>query len=210
MARIDSLEAETAALRRRVRSRTGTLARTFERVLLILGSLGYVTTSGAVTEKGERLSRIYSESDLLVAEALDSGILDGLDAAELSSVVSTFVYETRMGVPVAEFETDPAREAFRRLRRVHRQISHAETDQRLELVREPDPGFAWHAHRWSAGADLEDVLDEMTPGDFVRATKQVWDLLRQLAEVSDEPLAGRCRDAASALYRGVVAYSGTI
>jgi len=79
-------------------------------------------------------------------------------------------------------------------------------------VREPDPGFIDQIHRWAKGALLEDVLEttEMSAGDFVRATKQVWDLLRQLAEVGSEPVAGRARDAARSIYRGVVAYSGAL
>src|SRR5207302_1347459 len=66
MQRIDELEKDTAGLRRRVRARTETLARTFERVLMVLETFGYVH-DGTVTDKGIRLSRIYNESDLLVA-----------------------------------------------------------------------------------------------------------------------------------------------
>jgi hypothetical protein len=45
----------------------------------------------------------------------------------------------------------------------------------------------------------------------VRNAKQVWDLLRQLAEVGwSEQLTSSCRDAARAVYRGVVAYSGAL
>ncbi|MGH2793979.1 MAG: hypothetical protein ACRDKG_06705, partial [Actinomycetota bacterium] len=66
---------------------------------------------------------------------------------------------------------------------------------------------------WAKDEPLEEVLSmgELSAGDFVRATKQVWDLLRQLAEVapSDE-VAARCREASKAIYRGVVAYSGAI
>jgi ATP-dependent RNA helicase HelY len=50
--------------------------------------------------------------------------------------------------------------------------------------------------------------DEMTGGDFVRTTKQLIDLLRQLAIVSPEPATRRAAaDAAEAAFRGVVADS---
>jgi len=210
--RIDQLEAETDALRRRVRSRTETLARTFDRVLAVLETFGYVD-DGEVTDKGRRLAVIYSESDLVVAEALARGAFDDCDVEELAAVVSCLIFETRVGVPQTDMPTDGARRAFSKLKRTWREVRDAEEHHRLELVREPDPGFVWQLHRWASGDPLDEVLSdgEMSPGDFVRTTKQVWDLLRQLANVGiDEALSERCRKAAKAIYRGVVASSGSL
>jgi ATP-dependent RNA helicase HelY len=56
---------------------------------------------------------------------------------------------------------------------------------------------------------LEDVLEEDdAPGDFVRSSKQLVDLLRQLLDV-DPPaeLRAKLRAAVDAINRGVVAYS---
>ncbi len=44
---------------------------------------------------GELLARLNTEGDLVVAESLRTGLLDGLDAAELTTVVSCFVYQRR-------------------------------------------------------------------------------------------------------------------
>ena len=52
-----------------------------------------------VTGEGRRLSRIWSEADLLVAECLRSGAWQGLNAAELAAVVSTLVFEARRDTP---------------------------------------------------------------------------------------------------------------
>ena len=63
------------------------------------------------------------------------------------------------------------------------------------------------------GEPLEDVLadEEVTPGDFVRVTKQLIDLLRQVAAVAgDGALAAAARAAVDACQRGVVAYSGLL
>jgi ATP-dependent RNA helicase HelY len=211
MERIDALERETEGFRRRVRVRTETLARTFERVLMVLETFGYVR-DGRVTEKGLRLSRIYNESDLLVSEALEAGMLADLDAPAIAAAISPVIYETRVGVPQADFPNDAVRKAFRELARLYKKIHDAEQHHRLELVREPDPGFSGQLYEWAAGEALDDVLadGELSAGDFVRWTKQIWDLLRQLAEVAPDPLSGRCRDAARAIYRGVVAYSGAL
>ncbi|TML78212.1 MAG: DEAD/DEAH box helicase [Actinobacteria bacterium] len=211
MQRIDELEKDTAGLRRRVRARTETLARTFERVLMVLETFGYVR-DGAVTEKGTRLSRLYNESDLLVSEALETGVFADLDVPGIASVVSPVVFETRIGVPQTDLPTADVRRAFTALMRLYRRIHDAEEHHRLELVREPDPGFCDQLYQWASGEPLEDVLEDgdLSAGDFVRSTKQVWDLLRQLAGVAPDPLAERCRDAARAIYRGVVAYSGAL
>ena len=54
-----------------------------------------------VTDDGRLLARIYSESDLLVAECLRGGVWDGLNPAELAAVVSSVLYESReVTVPV--------------------------------------------------------------------------------------------------------------
>jgi ATP-dependent RNA helicase HelY len=211
MQRIEELEAETESLRRRVRARTETLARQFERVITVLEVFGYVD-EGTVTEKGGRLSRIYNESDLLVSEALETGVFAELEPSELAAAVSPLVFETRIGMPKTDMPTERVRRAFGSMVRLYKRIHDAEEFNRLELVREPDPGFCEQLYRWAAGAPLEEVLadGDMTAGDFVRATKQVWDLLRQLAEVSPEPLSDRFKAAARAVYRGVVAYSGAI
>ena len=80
------------------------------------------------------------------------------------------------------------------------------------LTRGLDPGFADAAWRWASGQPLERVLDdELTAGDFVRVTKQLLDLLRQIQEVAgDGELAATARAAATACQRGVVAYSGLL
>jgi len=53
--------------------------------------------------------------------------------------------------------------------------------------------------------------EEVTPGDFVRVTKQLLDLLRQIALVAEDPeLAGTARAAVDACQRGVVAYSSLL
>ncbi|HEY9351174.1 MAG TPA: hypothetical protein VIP75_10810, partial [Acidothermales bacterium] len=65
----------------------------------------------------------------------------------------------------------------------------------------------------AAGARLETVLKEtdLSPGDFVRWTKQVIDLLDQVGQAVDRdagsPVPATARAAVQALRRGVVAYS---
>jgi ATP-dependent RNA helicase HelY len=195
-----------------VSRKTESLARTFERVLEVLRIFGYVHDD-QLTPKGERLCRIYNESDLLVAEAMTQGLFDELELPDLVAVVSTLVYETRGFAREIRWPADRVRKSTGALMRIFRRIREAELEQRVELCREPDPGLVEQIWWWAKEEPLSDVLamGEQSAGDFVRATKQVWDLLRQLAEVapSDE-LSARFRDGARAVYRGVVAYSGAL
>jgi ATP-dependent RNA helicase HelY len=211
--RHDELAKDTEGLRAVVSRRTESLARMFERVLAVLQIYGYVDGE-ALTEKGERLCRIYNESDLLVAEAVQQGLLDDLDLPDLVAVVSTLVYETRRPETLeVRWPADRVRRAVGALMRTYRRIREAEEDHRLDLCREPDAGFVEQIWWWAKDEPLEEVLamGDLSAGDFVRAAKQVWDLLRQLAEVAaTDAAAARYRDAARAVYRGVVAYSGAL
>jgi ATP-dependent RNA helicase HelY len=209
--RATRLEREIKGIDRRVGRRTGTLARRFDQVLGVLEHLGYVDT-WALTPRGEVLARVYNESDLLVVEALEQGVLEPLDRAELCAVCSTLVYETRRpeaGAEPAEMPTAASKTAWRELVRLWRRIRRDEDERGLDLTREPDPGFAAKAWEWASGASLGDVLaEDDAPGDFVRSVKQLVDLLRQLEEVSaDSALAARFGEAIDDLQRGVVAYS---
>ncbi|MCA1831416.1 MAG: RNA helicase, partial [Actinobacteria bacterium] len=210
--RIDRLREETAALEKRVGKRTGTLARTFGHVLDVLEKFGYVEAD-SLTERGERLCRVYNESDLLVAEALETNVFADLDPPELAAVASSLVYDSR-GMPIEfAWPNEKVRKAFGRMMRSYKKIRDAEEQRGIELCREPDSGFTERIYWWAHGEPFDEVLgmSEQSAGDFVRSTKQVWDLLKQLAEVSpDDKLSKQFRLAADAVYRGVVAYAGAL
>lgn len=205
------------ALEPRIRQKTrlidrtaGTLARRFDQVMGILESMGYVD-NWTLTAKGETLTSVYNEADLLVVEALEAGILDELKPAEIAAVCSTLVYETRGPEPSIQNDMPSKRcdTAWRGLIKMWRSIRAEEEGRGLDLTREPDPGFAMRAHAWASGRPLETVLGEDdAPGDFVRSTKQLVDLLRQLEEVApSEDLLIKIREAISGVHRGIVAYS---
>jgi ATP-dependent RNA helicase HelY len=216
MQRHDQLAKEQRNLSERVRRRTGSLVRTFDRVLEVLGSLGYVD-GFALSAKGETLRRVYAETDLVVVEAMHRGVWRGLDPAELAACVSSVVYETRGAdgppgdPPVAP--TPAVEAALGALTELQEEVHAHEQAGGLSLTRQLDPGFADLAYRWARGDPLEDVLaaEDITPGDFVRVTKQLIDLLRQVAQVADDPeVQSTARAAVEACQRGVVAYSSLL
>jgi len=209
-ARASKLDREVAGLERRIRTRTETLGRQFDRVLAVLEALGYVQ-GFTLTERGERLRRIYAEGDILVVEGLSEGTFDGLSPSELASLVSSLVYESRERVPQrAEIPTGRLRERFRDLSAMWTTIRRAEDQQGVALCRELDPGFMGTLFTWAEGKPLEDVLASsgLAAGDFVRNCKQALDLLRQIEEVAGEGVRDAARAARAAVDRSVVSYTG--
>jgi ATP-dependent RNA helicase HelY len=208
--RASELEQQVRGIDRRIRARTETLARQLDRVLGVLGDLGYVRDF-TILPKGRTLARVYGEGDVLVAEALADGLFGGLTPSEAAALASTIVYESRERVPLeGQMPTAVTAERYRRLSATYRRIRRAEDDHHVELCRELEAGFATAAYRWAEGVVLEDVLREtgMAPGDFVRTCKQLLDLLRQIEDVAEGEDAGTVRRARDAVNRGVVAYTG--
>jgi len=221
-------------LRAQIADRTGSLTRQFDRTCDVLHELGYLAPESAVptsledgglredgvppaespvvTEAGRRLSRIWSETDLLTTECLRAGVFRGLTPAELAAVVSALVFEARRDNPgQPSVPAGKVAGALAEMRRVHERLADSEREHGVPVTRELDLGFVWAAFRWADGQTLDRVLSgaqqagtELSGGDFVRWARQLVDLLDQLAKVADDPLAGVARAAVGRVRRGVV------
>src|SRR5271166_4049094 len=221
------IERENEQLRRKVAAATNSLARTFDRIVGLLTERDFIKTgtdgSPTVTDDGRLLARIYSESDLLVAECLRSGAWTGLSPAELAAVVSAVVYESRGGdgpasPAPAEVPTVPLRRALAKTARLSGQMRADEQKHRISPSREPDEGFVIAIYRWATTGDLTAALaasdatgsgSPLQAGDFVRWCRQVIDLLDQVRDAAAEkPLRTAARRAIDDVRRGVVAVDG--
>ena len=205
------LELQVQQLEATVAGRSHVIARTFQRVCAVLGHLGYLE-GDTVTPDGRRLADLYTELDLLAAECLRRDLWSGLDPAELAACVSALTFEARKAEDAAppRLPGGPVRGILATMVSVWAELAAVEKENGLAFLREPDLGFAWAAHAWARGKPLEAVLGpDLTPGDFVRAVKQLIDLLGQIAVAAgrDTKLGVTARQAAEALRRGVVAYS---
>ena len=209
-AKAASLEKAVARLERRIRQRSRRLARQLDRVLDVLTSWGYVD-GWQLTEGGELLARLYAEADLLVAESARTGLLDGLDLADLAAVVSSFTYDRRGRDDTSELPGGVVGDRLLEIERLWRTLAASEEDAGIPETRPPDPGFALTIHRWVRGDRLDALLeDDQQPGDFVRSVKQSVDLLRQLGDVAPEPLATTARRAARSCLRDLVEASTVV
>jgi ATP-dependent RNA helicase HelY len=204
------LRQEIERLESTVAGRSHVIARTFQRVCTVLTRLGYLE-GDTVTQRGRRLADLYTELDLLAAECLGRGLWDGLSPADLAACVSALTFESRAPeVAGPRLPGGRVRAVLTSMVSVWHELDKIEKENRVSFLREPDLGFAWAAHAWASGMPLESVLDpDLTPGDFIRAVKQLIDLLGQIAVAAGRktPLGGAAAAAMDALRRGVVAYS---
>ncbi|WP_426560322.1 DEAD/DEAH box helicase [Angustibacter sp. McL0619] len=205
------LRNETDGLQKRIEGRTSSVARTFDRVCAVLSQLGYLDEHSRVTADGERLRRLYTEHDLLVAECLRSGAWRGLDGPGLAAVLSALVYEARReDARLPQPPSGAVGDALDAMWREWTRLEAVEHEHRLSTMRQPDPGLAPAMLRWARGQSLDAVLrdGDLAAGDFVRRCKQLVDLLGQLLGASDAPGTRKAaRQAVDGVLRGVVAHS---
>jgi ATP-dependent RNA helicase HelY len=184
------------------------LVEEFDAIRALLEDLEYAR-GWSLTPRGQRLRGIYNESDLLLAEAIEQGVFQELEPAELAAAVSVFVYEPRTDTAsVAEWPTARLAEHWDNLERIWKDLLERERDLRLSPTRRPDPGFGQVAYQWASGVDFDDLATRgMAPGDFVRVSRQLVDLIRQLRDVAPG-LRETAVAALKVIDRGVVAAQG--
>lgn len=196
-----------------IAAKTTSITREFERICQVLVDLGYLSGEGAnlkVTPDGYILGRIYSELDLLAAQVLRCGLLTELDAEAIASAVSVLVFESRKDdvEPPVLPEGELGR-AIDSMFDIWGDIKDIESSHRLNYLREADAGFIWPIWKWAKGQSLNKVLrnSDLEPGDFVRWTKQVIDILGQLAAAApDAKVTNSCQRARDLIDRGVVSW----
>jgi len=217
------IERDNAQLEKKVAAATNSLARTFDRIVGLLTEREFIqgpATDPHVTDDGRLLARIYSESDLLVAECLRTGAWAGLKPAELAAVVSAVLYESRggdgpSGPFAAEAPTPRLRQALNQTSKLSIALRADEQTHRIAPSREPDDGFVSVIYRWARTGDLAAALAAADPagtgspllaGDFVRWCRQVLDLLDQVRNAApDAELRATAKRAINDVRRGVVA-----
>jgi superfamily II RNA helicase len=213
------------------------LTEALGRRLAVLEELGYVH-GWSLTDAGARLSTVYHESDLLVAEALSDEVLRDAEPAILAGVLSAVVFEKRRARkifgavrarPGAGARRKPASDRLGERRRAelserlahlalhHDRIRALEEVHTVPRTAQPEPGLATAVAAWARGASFAATLEvaardvgEMAPGDFVRTVRQLADLVHQVGIVARDPAVAASATAAhNLLLRDVVA-AGTI
>lgn len=205
--RAGRLTRENDGLTSRVENRTHVIAKTFDQICQVLDHLDYIHGEKPSTQ-GKILTKIYAESDLLLTESIRRGLLDDLNSAELLSVASCMIFESRSAENIApKMPSAKVTSTITEVIALWAVLEKIESDFGVKTQREPDAGFVFISYRWAMGNSLSNVLkgSDMSVGDFVRSTKQLIDLLNQIAGAS-ENLRPACKEAVKKIDRGVVAY----
>ncbi len=221
------IERDNEQIKQKVAAATNSLARTFDRIVVLLRERAFIESAGGaasaddlvVTDDGRLLARIYSESDLLVAECLRRGTWEGLRPAELAAMISAVLYESRGDTPGAppggEVPSGTLRRALNQTRRLWADLRADEQRHRIAQSREPDEGFVTAVYHWATTGDLTTALaasdvtgggSPLSAGDFVRWCRQVLDLLDQVRITApSKAVRVSAKRAINDVRRGVVA-----
>ena len=136
------------------------------------------------------------------------GLLNNLTPAEIVSVASAMIFESRSQEDLSpKIPNDNVAQVLASVTRVWAELEELEIEVGVKTQRAPDLGFCYMIFRWANGSSLNQVLkgSDMSVGDFVRSTKQLIDLLGQIATAAPE-LKKNCRQAVKLIDRGVVTY----
>lgn len=206
---------DTSALRKelrrteqRIAQRRRRLSERFSAVVGLLTELGYIR-EWTLTESGRVLLGTFHELDLVIVESLTKGHFDGHDAPTLAGIVATVVFEPRSAhePPEPWFPTRRGESSTMGLLDAAANVQRLERAYGLPESRDVDPSFFAATHAWASDVGLGDILadSEMSGGDFVRAIKQVIDVLSQLAIVAPEAATrSAARSAVDSMQRGIV------
>jgi ATP-dependent RNA helicase HelY len=169
--------------RRLERSTTNNIRTEFNRLMKVLNVTRY-TTDWSLTDRGESLRRLYNELDLLLAESLRTGVFSDLSASEFAALASIFTYEARGGQVSEMPRVAFAAHAIDAVSELAELIADHERKAGLVEGRHPDVGLVDSIYAWASGLELGEIFDadDLRAGDFVRSTRQLLDLLRQIRD----------------------------
>jgi ATP-dependent RNA helicase HelY len=206
---IDRERGEVDRLRASIEQRSGSLVHRFHLLAEVLRRRGYLERdSDTVTPDGLVLAGVYADVDLLVAELVVRGRLDGLGPADLAGIAALLVHEPRREevLPPDRLPTPTLDRIAADIDVLATELRSVEAEVGITPMRDLDAGFVEPVVRWAGGATLEEAVGErdVSGGDFVRNVKQVIDLLGQLRDVSGGERRDAFDSARRSLQRGIV------
>ncbi len=191
----------------------------FLHVVEVLEHFGAVH-DGKLSAKGQLISGLRHDNELLVAEMVDHGLLEDTTLAEAATLCSCLIEESRSGDgAVARVFLKKRPKLKRKLQELGALALAVEDAQRKRHLAMPvgvSTGFMPSVFRWASGEDdWSGIVEESFgghEGDLIRAMRRLIDVLRQLAESPEVPSeqASLLGKAARVIDRGIVLESALI
>jgi len=191
----------------------------FCRVVAVLERFGAVQ-DGKLLAKGQLISSLRHDNELLVAEMVDRGILEDTTLAEAAALCSCLIEESRSGdAAVARLflkKRPKLRRKLQELESLAHTVLEVQRHHHLPMPVGVSTGFMPSVFRWASGEDdWTGIVEESFgghEGDLIRALRRLIDVLRQLGEASEVPPAiqAMLARAARVVDRGIVLESALI
>jgi ATP-dependent RNA helicase HelY len=193
--RRDELERDRAAaddrLQRQIRREQQRIDHLIGGIAGVLHAFGYLDR-GNLTAKAAMLANIFDPNGLILAEAIDRGWLDDLEADDLAEVCSWFAFD-RDSRFANHFLLSSRLIALRReLEELQEEVFSWERRHELVISTGFNRLFFGAMRAWCRGADLADIVEgiELSEGDLVTAFNKTVDLMRQLRDMLLETTPG--------------------
>lgn len=158
------------------------------------------------THHGVTAAAFRAEHELLVAEAMFSGAVDGLSPSGLAAVATALIGEELR--PSAFVKVQPmgrTMQAIQQLVKLAREIRIVQNRHRVDQNTRVHMDCSGLTQLWAEEADWEEVmsLTNLDEGDVVRVLRRTVDLLEQIyhAPMLDENIRFLARDAIQAMDR---------
>jgi ATP-dependent RNA helicase HelY len=207
---IEDVEETLARGEEELRLVEGRYRRDFHALRSVLREAGFLEDDRP-TRLGLLAERLFGESALLVADAVEAGWLEALDAPDLAAVLTMLVGEDRgRDRPQPMRRHWPSRgveSGHRRLRADLQRLAAIERKHGVETLRPLSFDFVEAAYEWASGVALVDIDIPPTAdlGDIVKVVKNVYALLRQMEiALRDHGLGPSVRAARESLERDMV------
>jgi superfamily II RNA helicase len=191
----------------------------FCRVVEVLEEFGAVK-AGRLLAKGHLVAGLRHDNELLVAEMIDRGVLDGASLPEAAALCSCLLEESRSGEGAAWrlfLKKRPGlRKKLHQVEAVAEAVWQCQRGHHVTIPATIHPGFMPSVFRWASGDDdWSGVVEESFgghEGDLIRAMRRLIDLLRQIGESPEVPtsLATLLGRAGRVIDRGIVLESALI
>lgn len=177
----------------------------FLRLRDVLEHYGYVEANHP-TPKGVTAAAFRAEHELLVAEIICSGILEGLSPSEFAAVATAMVIEDlRPMAWVKALPNGPANRALQAAARIARQIRIEQYRRKLDLRTRIHSDASGLTQMWAEEADWDHLMGftNLDEGDVVRIFRRTVDLLEQVvhAPMLDDATRDLARAAVTAMDR---------
>lgn len=159
----------------------------FERRARVLDHFGYLRFADQkVTPSGKWLADLRVDRPLLVGEAIDRGILDGLEPKLLAGIIASLAADPDRNYGEL-YLSDPLMDAISGLEDAILDISKIEVKFGVESAEEINLSAAAAAERWTGGMAWANLVNrtKAEEGDLVRLLSRTGEALLQIAHLKD-------------------------